>query len=281
METSDPVLGTPHAGRRRAGCEKRGGLYRQLASSLDQKRGSVCDCGQRIHGCDSDDCDQRRVSPAPCRDQTNSVQRCFRHDASAYGKDGDDPSYRIDADWVMHLDADEIPHSYRPGETLRQTISRIDHQGYNAIDFNEFVFLPVDFAYQPNYGAPYQPLQHYYFFEPSAPRLMRAWKKVDGFSMIEAGGHNLEGDDIRLAPETLALRHYIFRDQEHAYRKYARRIFAATDLARGWHGNRIAQPVEAFRFPKADRLSRLASPDGYDFDRSHPQLRHYWQWSGI
>lgn len=188
---------------------------------------------------------------------------------------------RIDADWVMHLDADEIPHSYRPGETLRQTISRIDRQGYNAVDFNEFVFLPVDFAYQPNYGAPYQPLQHYYFFEPSAPRLMRAWKKVDGFSMIEAGGHNLEGDDIRLAPETLALRHYIFRDQEHAYRKYARRIFAATDLARGWHGNRIAQPVEAFRFPKADRLSRLASPDGYDFDRSHPQLRHYWQWSGI
>lgn len=119
---------------------------------------------------------------------------------------------RIDADWVMHLDADEIPHSYRSGETLRQTISRIDRQGYNAIDFNEFVFLPVDFAYQPNYGAPYQPLQHYYFFEPSAPRLMRAWKKVDGFSMIEAGGHNLEGDDIRLAPETLALRHYIFRE---------------------------------------------------------------------
>ena len=56
----------------------------------------------------------------------------------------------LETDWVIHIDADEIMHSYREGETLRASIERVNSAGYNAIDFNEFVFLPVDFFYVPN-----------------------------------------------------------------------------------------------------------------------------------
>jgi hypothetical protein len=96
--------------------------------------------------------------------------------------------------------------------------------------------------------------------------------------MVHAGGHTLSGDELRLSPEQLALRHYIFRDQEHAYTKYTQRLFAAADLASGWHGNRIGQSVQSFRFPPADHLSWLASADSRDFDRSCPHKLHYWQW---
>jgi hypothetical protein len=181
-----------------------------------------------------------------------------------------------DADWVIHLDADEIMHSYRPRERLADAIRRIDEQGFNVVNFDEFVFLPVDFSYAPDIRGP-QSLCRYYFFEPFAPRLMRAWKKAAGLSMVDSGGHVLSGPDIRLAPETMALRHYIFRDQHHAFDKYAERRFAPEELARGWHSNRITQPMEAFRFPAADRLRALESAESRMFDRSLPVKHHYWE----
>jgi hypothetical protein len=56
---------------------------------------------------------------------------------------------------------------------------------------------------------------------------MRAWKKTAGLSMADAGGHILSGPEIRLAPETMALRHYIFCDQHHAFNEYAERPICA------------------------------------------------------
>jgi glycosyltransferase involved in cell wall biosynthesis len=183
---------------------------------------------------------------------------------------------RLDADWVIHLDVDEIMHSYREGETLRDAIARVDAGGHNVIDFNEFVFLPVDADYDPTAGV--QPMRRYYFFQPGAPRLMRAWKRSAGLSMLSGAGHVLGGGAIRLAPETFALRHYMFTDQAHAFRKYADRRFSEAELAHGWHANRARQPVERFRFPDAGGLCGLDDPAGRGLDRSRPRLRHYWQW---
>ena len=184
---------------------------------------------------------------------------------------------RLDADWVIHLDADEIMHSCRPGESLRQAIQRIDGEGYNAIEFHEFVFLPIEDPYVLNAAGP-QPSRSYYFFMPYYPRLMRAWKKTPDISMVSHGGHILSGRGIKLCPEPLALRHYIVRDQAHAYAKYTERRFAASDIARGWHHNRIEQPVSQFLFPPADRLCWLERADSRIFDTSQPKKEHYWQW---
>ena len=181
----------------------------------------------------------------------------------------------IETDWVIHLDADEMMHSHRPTETLSEALSRLDGEGWNVVNFDEFVFLPIEHDYVPE--APgQQPMDLYYFFEPRTPRLMRAWRKASGFSPLESGGHALAGTDLRLAPEHLALRHYIFRNQEHAFAKYDMRTFAADEIARGWHLNRVRRPRESFLFPPSTILKRLSSPAEGRFDRSDPWAIHYW-----
>jgi len=182
----------------------------------------------------------------------------------------------LEADWVIHLDADEIMHSRTEGESLKQAVSRIHAAGWNAVNFEEFVFLPLENDYMPDVQG-HQPILHYYFFQPSSPRLIRAWKKAGGFSLVEQGGHVLTGPDLRLAPEHFILRHYIFRNQEHAFHKYPTREFSADDLARGWHGNRVRQPAASFRFPPARLLRELTDPDDRGMDRSDPWDVHYWQ----
>ena len=182
----------------------------------------------------------------------------------------------IATDWVIHLDADEVMHSNRPAETLAEALARLDAEGWNVVNFDEFVFLPVESDYVPDAPGD-QPMALYYFFQPHAPRLMRAWRKGCGFSPVEQAGHVLVGSDLRLAPEHLALRHYIFRSQEHAFTKYASRNFADNEIARGWHMKRINQPRESFQFPPAALLKRLASPSDRRLDRSDPWVVHYWQ----
>lgn len=181
----------------------------------------------------------------------------------------------LEADWILHVDADEIMHSYRDGETLRAAIECVDAAGYNAIEFNEFVFLPVEVPYRSNVQS-WQPMLHYYFRGPP-PRTMRAWRK-DAHLTMAGGGHRLKGSALCLAPEQLALRHYIVRSQEHALVKYTTRIFPAEELQRLWHRDRHEQPVESFIFPAPEELCKLEYPGDRNLDRSRPRKRNYWQW---
>jgi glycosyltransferase involved in cell wall biosynthesis len=182
----------------------------------------------------------------------------------------------LHTDWVIHLDADEVMHSYREGETLNEALARLDAGGSNVVNCDEFVFLPIEHDYVPE--APgHQPIPHYYFFQPFAPRLMRAWKKARGFSLSEHGGHLLTGPGLRLAPEHLALRHYMVRSQEHAFVKYTTRVFAADDLARGWHQARLNQAADTFRFPPAAALRGLPDVGQRCLDRTDPWPMHYWK----
>jgi glycosyltransferase involved in cell wall biosynthesis len=182
----------------------------------------------------------------------------------------------LHTDWVVHLDADEVMHSDREGETLNAALSRLDAAGWNVVNFDEFVFLPIEHDYVPEAPA-HQPIPHYYFFQPFAPRLMRAWKKASGFSLSEHGGHLLTGPGLKLAPEHLALRHYMVRSQEHAFVKYTTRVFAADDLERGWHQARLNQEADTFRFPPAAVLRRLPDVGQRGLDRTEPWQVHYWK----
>lgn len=184
---------------------------------------------------------------------------------------------QIDADWIIHHDADEVMQSYRPGETLAESIERVGTSDIDIINLDEFVLLPLDHAYVQDNPGP-QPLLHYYFFEPAPTRLMRIWKPRFGSAVVRTGGHQVLDGSPRLAAETFALRHYIFRDQAHAFSKYESRTFDPDALKRGWHFNRVNQQREKFRFPDAAALKRLPSPDSREFDRSEPKLAHYWQW---
>ncbi len=189
----------------------------------------------------------------------------------------------LEADWLIHLDVDEAMHAYAEGERLIESIARIDALGFNVINFDEYVFLPVDQAYQP--GACPQPLTAYYLFEPGpGPRLMRARRKSANLSMAPSGldsagaGHAIYGEGLRLAPEAFVLRHYIVTSQDHARRKYTERVYSEVELQRGWHANRTGRPAQAFDFPSAEALKRLPSAGSHALDRSDPRRAHYWDW---
>ena len=184
---------------------------------------------------------------------------------------------RLAADWVIHHDADEVMHSYCQGETLHDAIKRLAAKGANVINFDEFVFLPIEHIYLPETGP--QRLVYYYFFEPAPFRLMRAWNRRDGLTMITGNGHRRTGEGIAIAGESLALRHYIFRNQMHAYQKYTLRHFSTYETRElGWHSNRVDQPVQRFSFPPTHVLERLESPGTSALSKGRPKTKHYWQW---
>jgi hypothetical protein len=182
----------------------------------------------------------------------------------------------IDGDWHLLLAPDEIMHSYVADESLAGAIARIDREGYDAVNFDEFVFLPVDRDYVPEHNG-FQPLRHYYYHLPRSLQQMRAWRKALNLSNVASGGHVLSGSEFRLASETFALRHYIFRNQAHAFEKYAKRVFAAGDVERGWHGNRIGQQIARFAFPPASELHCLTDASDRNLVRDRPRTTHYWQ----
>lgn len=179
------------------------------------------------------------------------------------------------ADWLMNVCPDEILHSNRPGRTLVDEVSDFDDRGFNAANFDEFVFLPVEGPLEDGLRG-WPSCRHYYFFEPRRFRQYRLWKTGLGFSMANRAGSRLGGRKLRLAPESLVLRHYIFRSQAHAREKLVARRFAAEELERGWHGDRNGFGAEAFTFPPASALKMLSSPDSFVFERTDPWKDHYW-----
>jgi glycosyltransferase involved in cell wall biosynthesis len=180
-------------------------------------------------------------------------------------------------DWIIHSDADEWLQSPVEGESLLEGIIRVDGLGYNAINFDEFVFLPDpdESDIFPDYEKKFL---YYYYFAPQQKRLMRAWKKNCGFSNNAAGGHKLGGIGLNLAPHAFILRHYIALSQAHALKKYLGREFSDRDLKKGWHNNRVEINEENLKLPGTVGLKQLSRWVAVDFDRSDPKNKHYWEW---
>jgi len=181
-------------------------------------------------------------------------------------------------DWVVHQDADEILDHRESEKNLRHAIQEADSSGYNALNFEEFVFLPDpgrDLA-----GADYRKeALRYYYFRPSNNRLNRAWKLSTTVAYGKSGGHRLEGDGIRFWTPDHVLRHYIVLSQEHAKSKYLDRTFAQEDLLRGWHTNRLGLTNRDLEIPeKHELIFRLSDANSKLFDRSLPSGKHYWHW---
>jgi glycosyltransferase involved in cell wall biosynthesis len=218
-----------------------------------------------------------------CRDHLGrgvvTVQRLAWHgdfDLTAQLSAKRDVISRLDHDWVVHADADEWLHSPRPGESLLAGVERTAAAGYDAVNFEEFVFLPAPDAGDIRRDYARRSL-HYYFFAPQPVRLMRAWSRRRQVSNLTSGGHLLEGA-VALSPEAFVLRHYIVLSQDHALAKYSARTFAPGDLRKGWHANRLGLDAARLRLPDIASLHELAAWDSKDFDRSRPLPVHFWDW---
>jgi glycosyltransferase involved in cell wall biosynthesis len=189
-----------------------------------------------------------------------------------------DLSKRIDHDWIIHHDADEIMDHEKAGRTLRDAIQEADEAGYNALNFDEFAFLPEPGA-DYRHGNYYTEMLRYYFFKPVENRLNRVWKRTLLLDNVSSGGHHLRGSGLLIAPTNHVLRHYIVLSYEHALQKYLDRSFDSVDLDLGWHVNRRSFTARNLTLPReSEFLFRLSSCDSKNFVRGRPASRHFWEW---
>lgn len=182
-------------------------------------------------------------------------------------------SREINADWFIHYDADEIREAPEPYGTLHEGITDVDRQGYNAINFDEFVFLPhrEDRSYEDTDYV--QSMRHYYFFEPYELRRVNAWKKNGFIDLASKGGHSVEFKGKKVFPVNFINRHYITLSKEYALRKYGDRIFSereVNDLK--WHWPRTGFSPEKAILPDVHQLKTISQI--CEWDRSDTWKTH-------
>jgi hypothetical protein len=176
----------------------------------------------------------------------------------------------VAAEWIVHVDADEILESPNEGETLREMIERHDQEGFDVIDCDEFVFTPVEDALEPQDFI--KEMCHYYYFSPVGRTLHRVQRRANAqWTWSESGGHTLSMDGRKLASERIRLRHYIGLSFDHLRSQYLGRVFASEELQRGWHQKRVPTTKEFIVKPDASRLMNLAI-DGWR--RENPEQSH-------
>ncbi len=187
----------------------------------------------------------------------------------------------IDADWLIHLDADEARVPPRSDQSLVGALAEADAAGYNAVNFREYTFLPTVEAPDHDHPRFEQTMRHYYAFASKSPQKLSAWKRQDGVDLLTNGGHEVVFPGINRYPEDFVMRHYLFLSRDHAIEKYVERHHDEAGLERGWHGWRTglqhdvveARP-ELLELPSQSELREYVSDD--ELDASNPLVRHEW-----
>lgn len=188
-------------------------------------------------------------------------------------------SRKLDADWFLHMDVDEVRRSPWPGTTLKDALYHVDRMGFNAVDHTVLKFLPTDNGY-----VDASDFERYFsffrfVFTPQDNQI-KMWKN-SGKPVALGSGHRAAFAGRRVYPYNFIYKHYPIRSQQHGERK----IFSerqprmdANELAAGWHGHYrrflpdqsfLGDPAELTRFDEMDYyeeflVERLASigPEG-------------------
>lgn len=179
----------------------------------------------------------------------------------------------IDADWFLHVDADEIrlpPHS---SETIVEALTRVDSEGYNAVNFLEYTFIPTREAPDHDHADFQKTMRRYYPFLPRFPHRLNAWKRQLTRVELAFGGHRVKFPHLRMYPESFRMRHYLFLSVPHAIQKYVERSFDPQEIQAGWHGWRNQLTADMILLPAESELRYFLSDD--ELDPSNPRQIHY------
>jgi len=180
----------------------------------------------------------------------------------------------LDADWFIHVDADQILLPAVSTQSLAQALAEVDYQGYNAAYFHQFAFLPTKEAPNHDHADFQKTMRWYYPQESSFPHSLRAWKRQNApVELSWSAGHRVRFPGLRMYPSAFRYRHYLFLSVEHAIRKYLQKQFDAAEIARGWHGWRARLSREMMLLPSQDELRHYTSDDA--LDHSNPRRRHF------
>jgi hypothetical protein len=179
----------------------------------------------------------------------------------------------LDADWFMHADLDEIRVPPRSDRTLREAIADVDAQGYNAVNFLEFTFVPT--REEPDHDHPdfQRTMRYYYPYLPRHPHRLNAWKRQPGpVDLKESGGHRVQFPGLRMYPEDFRMKHYLYLSLAHLTTKHLNRRYDPAELKRGWSISRSRMQRELVQFPSQSELRQYVSDDR--LDASNPWVQH-------
>lgn len=180
----------------------------------------------------------------------------------------------LDADWFIHVDADQILLPVQSTQSLAQALDEVDAQGYNAVYFHQFAFVPTQEAPDHDHPEFQQTMNWYYPHESSFPHSLRAWRRQDApVELSWSGGHRVRFPGLRMYPSAFRYRHYLFLSIEHAIRKYMQKRFDPAEIADGWHGWRTRLRPETIRLPSQAELRHYKSDDM--LDHSEPRKNHF------
>jgi glycosyltransferase involved in cell wall biosynthesis len=199
----------------------------------------------------------------------------------------------IQADWLMHSDPDEIRVAPDSTQTLAEAIADVDKQGYNAVNFMEYTFLPVRESPDHDNAEFQKTMRWYYPFAQRHPHRLNAWKKqrrrwpgaralfselahnhrwrVPSVNLRDSGGHVVQFRGIHPYPVDFKLKHYIVLSLEHAIQKYVKKSFDPKEIA-GSHGWRATAKEHEFLLPSQSQM-RVYKSDN-ELDASNPLTEH-------
>jgi Glycosyl transferase family 2 len=161
----------------------------------------------------------------------------------------------LDADWLIHLDADEFRVSPDRGRSLAKSIAELDEAGFNAVNFLEFTFVPTREAPDHDHSHYLQTMRSYYPVLPRFPNRLNAWKRQDGpVELTHSGGHKVRFPGLRMAPRSMYARHYLFLSVRCATRKFGPERYAPDEIALGWHRWRARQTASTIELPSEHDL---------------------------
>ena len=180
----------------------------------------------------------------------------------------------LGADWYIHHDADEIRQAPNPYRTLREGIEAADRAGYNAVNFDEFVFVPTADGENYEHDGYVDEMRYYYFFEPGPERRINAWKNPgQPVDLHSAGGHQVIFPGRKVYPENFIMRHYMALSRSHLIKKYCGRVVSEAERrGKGWNNARASLRPDQLRLPARSRLKQV-SPDN-TWERDEPWKKH-------
>lgn len=175
----------------------------------------------------------------------------------------------IGADWYIHHDADEIRQAPNPHKTLAEGIMEADGAGYNAVNFDEFVFLPMDRRESYENRDYVEGMRYYYFFEPKPLRRVNAWKNLgQQVDLRRSAGHRVRFRHRRVYPRSFILRHYMALSWPHVLRKYCERQYARDETRKkGWRSMRYSVRPDQLALPARNELCEITADNRWDCTR--------------
>ncbi|WP_155326534.1 hypothetical protein [Alkalilacustris brevis] len=176
-----------------------------------------------------------------------------------------------DSDWFILWDSDELREPPEGYATLREAFFAAGADGFDTINFDEFVFVPTS-AGEDYVGRDFRAeMRNYYFFQPRKWQRLNAFRKLDRpIDLMAGAGHQVRFRGQRIWPHDCVLRHYLFLSDAHGRAKYGRRTVSEADHKRGWMLERARTTVESFRLPDP----ALTHVKAGGWDRSRPLKRH-------